>query len=100
MEEVTDKLDNGKPVDIIYLAFAKAFDKVPYQRLFKKVRSHGIGGENSVWIESWLTGRRQIVGLNREYSDWSCVVSGVPQGSVLWPILFLICTSHWLSKPV
>jgi len=40
MEEVTNKLNNGKPVDIIYLDFAKAFDKVPYQRLFKKLRSH------------------------------------------------------------
>jgi len=83
MEKVTDKLDNGKPVDNIHLDFAKVFDKVPYQRLFNKLRSHGIGGEISVWIESWLTGRRQKVGLNREYSDWSCVVSGVPQGSVL-----------------
>jgi len=88
MEEVTDKLDNGKPVDIIYLDFAKAFDKVPYQRLFKKLRSHDIRGEISLWIESWLTGRRQKVGLNREYSDWSCVISHVPQGSVLGPILF------------
>src|SRR6266496_2658448 len=83
MEEVTCTLDSRKPVDIIYLDFAKAFDKVPYQRLLKKLYAHGIGGKTLLWIQSWLTGRRQKVGLNREFSDWCDVLSGVPQGSVL-----------------
>ena len=90
LEDVTLNLDEGKPVDIIYLDFAKAFDKVPHQRLFKKVVAHGIGGNISLWIQNWLTGRRQKVGINKSYSNWQDVLSGVPQGSVLKPLFFLI----------
>ena len=69
MEEVTENLDVGIPVDVIYLDFAKAFDKVPFQRLFKKLTSHGIEGTVGEWIKNWLTGRRQKVSLNRKYSE-------------------------------
>lgn len=90
MEEVTCLLDDDKPVDVIYLDFAKAFDKVPHCRLLKKVRAHGIRGKVISWIEDWLDNRVQCVVLNNSSSDRQLVLSGVPQGSVLGPLLFLI----------
>ena len=89
LEEITKCIDEGSPVDIIYLDFQKAFDKVPYQRLELKLKAHGIGDSIIDWIEQWLTDRRRVV-VDGEVSNWKSVFNGLPQGSVLGPLLFLI----------
>ena len=60
-EEIIKWIDEGSPVDIIYLDFQKAFDKVPHQRLLLKLKAHGIRDGLIDWIEQWLTDRRQRV---------------------------------------
>ena len=89
MEELTSLVEMGHSVDMFYLDFSKSFDLVPHRRLLVKLQGLGIQGKVARWVEEWLSDRKQRVVLNGEVSDWGDILSGVVQGSVLGPTLFL-----------
>lgn len=82
-DKMTQWVDEGDCVDVLYLDFQKAFDKVDHGRLLVKLAAAGVEGNLWRWIRDWLTGRKQRVVVNGEASDWLPILSGVLQGSVL-----------------
>ena len=88
---------DGTNIDAIYLDFQKAFDKVPHRRLLTKLRAYGIQGSVLSWMQNFLSNRKQRsrVSVRGSYSNWTNVISGAPQGSVLGPTflsyMLMIC---------
>ena len=83
-------LDEDGTIDDINMDFQKAFDSIPHRRLLGKLKSYGITGDVFMWLKAFLTNRKQKVQVNGTSSNWCDVISGVPQGSVIAALLFVI----------
>ena len=105
VEEITNSLDNHESTVGVFIDLKKAFDTVDHGILIEKLYHYGIRGIANKWIGSYLMNRYQYVNINGTNSDYMNVLCGVPHGSILGPILFILyindmCNVSTLLKPI
>jgi hypothetical protein len=93
VNEIYTSIDKGDEVCVVFLDVSKAFDRVWHEGLLYKLKRIGVSGALLRWFESYLTGRKQRVVVQGSSSDWKSINAGVPQGSILGPLLFLVYIS-------
>ena len=102
VEHLARSVNDRNQTDLLILDFSKAFDKVAHKRLLLKLEYYGIRGSVLAWIKAWLIGRTQQVAVEGEFSEKSFLKSGVPQGTVLGPLCFLLFVNDigndWLPE--
>ena len=94
MDELIKSLDNCDCVNGVFSDFSKAFDTVDHDSLLQKLEFYGIRGSALSWFQSYLKNRKQFVSYNGATFNMKLVKCGVPQGSILGPLLFLICIKY------
>ena len=99
LERIGRELDRGRQIDVLYLDMSKAFDKVSHAKLLDRLQEFGFGGSILKWFSSYISNRRQQTIVHGVTSTSIPVTSGVPQGSILGPLLFLLYENH-LSNAV
>ena len=106
IEKRRESLDSDGNSEALLTDLSKAFDRLPYDLLIAKLHAYGLDMPSLKLLHSYLTKRRQRVKINNTYSSWSEILFGVPQGSILGPLLFslflcdlfLFCTRHWYCE--
>ena len=88
--KITKAIDRGEYTIVIFLDLSRAFDTINHKILVEKLDHYGVRGISNLWFQNYLTNRKQIVKYNQNRSDEMVIKSGVPQGSILGPILFLL----------
>lgn len=98
LDDWVTNFDKSEQTDVVYLDIKKAFDTVPHRRLIEKMQGYGFGGKLIEWVKNFLKDRRQRVCIDGKYSSWKNITSGIPQGSVLGPTLFILYVNDMPDK--
>jgi len=97
-DEVLRQIEDGNQVNVLYIDFEKCFDKIDFKILLNKLKLKGVHGKAYIWLENFLTNRTFRVRVGTELSDTEKVVSGIPQGTCLGPLLMLVMNSDIDTK--